>query len=36
MAVLNLQDFMREMEALTSTETDPRHTTEFGAPFWCR
>ena len=32
MAVLTLQDFIREMEALTAAETDPRRITELGAP----
>jgi 3-mercaptopropionate dioxygenase len=32
MAVLTLQDFIREMEELTTAETDPRRITELGKP----
>jgi predicted metal-dependent enzyme (double-stranded beta helix superfamily) len=32
MAVMTLQDFVREMEELTRAETDPRRLTELGGP----
>ena len=32
MAIYPLQDFIRDMEELTRTETDPRRITEHGAP----
>jgi predicted metal-dependent enzyme (double-stranded beta helix superfamily) len=32
MALLTLQDFIRQMEELTTTETDPRRITELGKP----